>query len=204
MARPVVSELTELLYDTLAPAMTVQDESLDWPLLRYCAVLVEPLEKAFEVAHGEDVPWGSILDPDTCPDWALPWLARWVGVVTEEAWDAEEIREAIKIPSGFARGRVESLRNAPKPYLTGSKTVILIEREPSASAYRLYMRTLLTETPDSTAVLNAILRQKPAGIVLDYNTLTQTEYLQIESAYASYAAARTANPTYQDLKTQPT
>lgn len=198
MARPEVNEFAEVLYEALEPAMTYEDEDRDWPLLRFLHCITDPFVKAWEIAHGGARPWATLLDPALCPEWALSWLAQWGGVVIEPAWSEDDIREAIATPSGLARGRPAAILRAPLPYLTGTKTVIMYERQPMSSAYRLYIRTWDSETPDPDEVEAAILRQKPGGIVLDYASLSGQDYQLLESTHATYADVASDYDSYAE------
>jgi hypothetical protein len=62
------------------------------------------------------------------------------------------------------------------------------------------VRTLVSETPNATTTLNAILAQKPAGIVLNYAAVTGQDYAGLKSKQATYAATKTAYKTYADVR----
>jgi hypothetical protein len=68
------------------------------------------------------------------------------------------------------------------------------------AAYYLQVRTYASETPDLTATLNAILSQKPGGLVLDFATVTGQTYQQLKARFATYSAAKAAYPDYLALK----
>jgi hypothetical protein len=63
-------------------------------------------------------------------------------------------------------------------------------------AYYLQVRTYTSETPDFTATRNALLSQKPAGLVLDFDHVAGQTYAQVKAGYATYAALKAAYPDY--------
>lgn len=201
MARPVVSQTAEDLYEILLP-LAYDDANHDWALLIFCEAWAGPLQLVKDlVGDGSRVSWANLIDIDTCPDEALPWLAQLVGVVipdkgssTSDADYWKAVRAYIKTTPGFLRGGVAAIVTAAQQYLTGTKTVIVRER--AGSAYKLNIRTRTSETPDSVLVLNAILQHKPAGIVLDYNTVTGADYQSVYTGYAAYSNLFSAYLTY--------
>lgn len=110
--------------------------------------------------------WGSLLDVDAAPEWALPWLAQFVGVQTIQDLDGVTQRLRIKGVAGFHRGTPASIIEAARQYLTGTRNVELYEREGSPWVFRL--RTYVTETPDPAKVQAAVEAIKPAGVVFIY------------------------------------
>ena len=107
--------------------------------------------------------WGALLDVDVAPEWALPWLAQFVGVSTVSGLDVNSRRLRIKQASGFHRGTPASIIAAAKQYLTGGQTVELYEREGGPWTFRL--RTYLSETPYPEKVRASVEALTPAGVV---------------------------------------
>jgi hypothetical protein len=62
------------------------------------------------------------------------------------------------------------LSRAAQPFLTGTRSVLLFERE--GGPWRLTVATRARETPDPAAVEQAIRAQKPIGIVLTYTVIS--------------------------------
>ena len=56
--------------------------------------------------------WSQILDIDRCPQYALPWLAQFVGVELNPNWTAAQSRTAISQRVNFQRGTVLNLTRA--------------------------------------------------------------------------------------------
>jgi hypothetical protein len=154
----------------------------------------------------EDGPpyWSALVDIDRCPALALPWLAQMVGVVAPpqevgESDNAYEIRlrEYIRATPGFSRGSPGAMMAAAQQFLTGTKSVIFRERD--TGAYRLTVRTKVSETPDEAKVLKALLAQKPAGIVLDYDSISGQDYQLLYTNHPNYQDAYGDYPDYDTL-----
>lgn len=86
------------------------------------------------------------------------------------------------------------------------KHVTVVERDPVASpawpAYGLSVYTRLGETPNSAAVLAALMAQKPAGIILNYQALPDVTYQDIFANYATYQVIYTTFSTYEGVFTR--
>lgn len=167
MARPVVTPTTEEAYASLGP-WTAQDESLDWPLLRFLDSLMRQLDEVEQLSRDTDayVGWGRLLDLQDTPDNALPWLAQFVGVVPLQGLDPASQRIRIGDAAGWKRGAPGAIKAAAQQVLTGTRRVDLFERD--GSAYRFRIRTYAGETPDAEKVRQAVLELKPAGLVFTY------------------------------------
>jgi hypothetical protein len=166
MARPVVSDTAERLYARLGP-IVAEDEDYGWAFLHLVEAATRPLDEVEGLARDtEDGPgWSSLMDPDTAPEWALGWLAQFVGVSLLGNLDVASQRLRISETGGFNRGKPSAIIAAAQQFLTGTKKVDLYERD--GSAYRLRLRTYAGETPaDTTQLHAAIMAQKPAGLVL--------------------------------------
>lgn len=210
MARPVVSDATEELYSALEPAWTVQDEALDWPLLKFCSALCTMIDSIWEIVQPYEGPytapnptkpgegWAHVFNPHSSPEFALDWLAQFVGVTVQPGWTVAEKRAAIATPEGWARGTRAALISAIERTLTGDKHIAFVERQ-GGNAYQLSVRTQESETPDEDVTRAAILEQKPAGLVLDYDAITGATYAEVEAAYADYAAVDAGNDDYAEL-----
>lgn len=175
MPRPTdVSETGERLYEELEP-LALEDEANDWALLVLCGAFGlqwQPITDLTGDAEDGTPGWGSLLDIDNCPDRYLPHLGMYVGTRLDGITDPVTQREAVRSHNNFQRGTRAALIAEVQETLTGTQTVRVLER--NEGAYRLTVITDPTETPDETATLAAILRQKPGGIVLEYYTSVGT------------------------------
>jgi hypothetical protein len=160
------------------------------------AIFLE-LQEVFD-PEGDVPPVAPILSVDLCPDWALPWLAQFVGVSIPVGTDPANARQLIRAVSGFSRGTPAALRAAAGFALTGTKTVFFNERK-DGNAYALQVATLTPETPDPDTVLALLLAQKPGGILLDYETVMGNSYARVEAEFEDYAEVESTYATYADL-----
>lgn len=195
------------LYASFRP-LAVADEGNGWALLHYLSAVGAPFALVYGLAYdSDDGPgWSALVDLARAPTWALPWLAQLSGArlraqqagEDEEAyWDAMRLR--ISSVDGRNRGGPEAFALAAVRHLTGSRYVILNERA-GGSAYRVAVRTLTSETPDPGLVEAALLEQKPAGIVLDYEVVPGATYSAHEAAFDTYADFEAAFATYIDAE----
>lgn len=197
------------LYAMLTP-LTQQDEDADWSL----AILCSAIGSMYELVENwvRDTPdgpgWSLLVDLDRCPDEALPWLAQFVGVrVLPDSTPADQ-RARIASTDGFKRGTREALIGAARATLTDPGTVVFRERDganmghPTAPdyAYCLSVITYDSQTPDPAATLQALLAQKPGGIVLNYRTAPGQDYLTLKTNYATYLAVKTAYVDYAAVR----
>jgi hypothetical protein len=174
--------VAEQIVESLGPFAAESDD-----LVGFIEAITAPIEPVYGVIGEEDQTfgWSVALDPDSCPVWALPWLAQFEGVTLTEDMNEAQRRAAIKAREGSARGRPETIRSRVERTLTISRRVVLRERY-DGSAYLLQVRTLASETPDENLTRAAILSQKPAGIVLDYESVIDGTYGQLLTDYATY------------------
>jgi hypothetical protein len=135
----------------------------------------------------------SLGDPfQADPAW-LPWLAQTVGARLDPAASLAEQRDTIAFAtSGWRAGITSAIEDAARSALTGSQYARALLATNGASAGTPWDITIVTrasETPDPSAVLNAVLRKgvKPAGAVLHTRTFS--------SSWDTLAAVR---PTWAD------
>lgn len=197
MPRPEASQAAEELYSALDPAFTVADEANDWTALKICmAIVAGKLDLLWEYLIDDvtDLPaWSILLDPERCPDEALPWLAQFDGAVLTPEMDAEARRNAIQVPEAFSRGRLASLEAVAKRRLTGTKTILVTERY-TGNPWRLRVETIEAETPDPEGTERDIKQlQTPIGIVLFFNTRAIWDWGEVKAEIAKY-------PTWKSIK----
>lgn len=195
--------LGRTLFDALAPLNVDADGEENADLLAWCAAVCGPAEPIWDrLQETEDrPPWALLFDADECPAYALPWLSQFVGVRIEDQWSEEEIRAAIKNPSGWKRGTPEAIRLAARATLTGSKSVSIFERD--GDAYNLTVRTLTSETPDEAATEAAILRQKPIGLLLDYQAIAGQTWADVVSNHADWDEVTDTYATWEQMVATP-
>lgn len=205
--RPAVGAFAEELYAALEP-LAYDDEHLGWPLLSLCAAFGDPLfqeieDLARDTAEGPG--WSSLLDVDRAPADALGYLAQFVGVTIPPGLTDAAQRDRIAATDGMSRGKVTAIVGAAQQRLTGSKTVILRERDPNVSptapAYGLTVITFTGETPDPVATEADIRAQKPAGIKLAYTVLAAQDFEQVRDTYTTFNDLRVAYTDFDEMRT---
>jgi hypothetical protein len=168
-----------------------------------CQALMVMLGQVAEVYDPADPlpPVAPLLDPETCPDWALGWLAQLTGTVLPASVTPDQARTLITSVSGWQRGSRAALRAAAGLFLTGTQTVYFRERDPTSPdpPYTLEVVTQENETPDPAAVQRALLAQKPGGIVLNYRTVVGWDYQQMTEEDGPYRALPGVFSTYRHL-----
>jgi hypothetical protein len=146
--------------------------------------------------------WSPIMDVDRAPVKALPWLGQWVGVTVDTSRSEDAQRAQIRDEAGFRRGTpaaiVAATRSTLVPVVSDPPTVLMTERD--TGAYRLKIRTYDVETPDPAATLAAILTQKPAGIVLDYDTISTWTWEVLRDSFATWQDVNDYYADWQHVK----
>src|SRR3954454_24409339 len=69
--------------------------------------------------------WEIVFDVDNCPDYALPYLAQFVGVRLIQGSSVASQRQQIRRPTRQDRGTVYAVREAVMALLTGRKSVVV-------------------------------------------------------------------------------
>lgn len=204
MSRPAVGRLAEQLYEALEP-IAGGDEDRDWPLLRFCGALTAgALEQANTyLADDQDGQpgWRNVLDPWKAPATALPYLAQFVGAGLEPSLTEAEARAKIARRENLQRGTVPALIATVQRTLTGTKAVAVTERH-LGGAYKLWVRTRDDETPDEAKTLAAILTQKPAGIVLTFDTIAGWSWADVVADEATWTDVTADFPDWAELIAQ--
>jgi P2-related tail formation protein len=198
-----VTLVGDRLFNALAP-LTQGDPAGDLrALCNSVGVMFEQVAQIVEPGPKGEPGWSLLLDVDRCPAAALPWLGQFVGVTVDPSLDEAAQRQQIRDEQGMARGTPAAMVAAAKRSLTGTRTVILIERDASVSptepAYGLKVLTRTSETPDTAVVLAALIAAKPAGIILDYATIDGQTWQDVIDNYATWGDVISTYSTWQDV-----
>jgi hypothetical protein len=198
VTRPVVDALAERLYADLTP-LAYADAANGWPLLTLCGALGQLIQPVDDLARDTTAGpgWSELLDVTRTPADALPWLAQFVGVRLDPALTESAQRTQIQEETGMKRGTPAAMRAAAQKLLTGSKTVVFLERYPDP--YSLTVITYTSETPDAAAVEAALRAAKPAGLILTYASVTGQLWLQVVASYAHWSNVISTFATWQDV-----
>lgn len=203
MAEPVMSTWGDRLRDRTQP-LQPDDGKYGWAHAILCEALAQPYLQVAELIDPEDPypPWAPLFDLDTCPEWALPWLAQATGAVLPPHFSPEEARVFIRDVAGHNAGTVSSIRAAVTRTLVpstpgGTPTVYFRERD--GGAYILEIVTVTKETPNPARTLQSILSAKPGAIKLVYRTVAGWDYQAMTAAGGSYATLKTTYTSYRRL-----
>lgn len=200
MSKPVVSTTTQEAYDRLGSAWIDPDESVDWHLLKFVQALTLNLTVINDLVRDTDEGpgWSIILDADRADPKYFPWMGQFNGTTVDLGLSEDDQRQQLKEVAGFRRGTIASMIAAAQPYLTGTKTVTITERD--TSAYHFSVSTFTAETPDSSKVLAALLSQKPAGLVMDYTVAAGLTYGDLKASGKTYGELDAEFATSLDMK----
>jgi hypothetical protein len=207
---PTLDSFARDLYESIEP-LAYADADNNYSLAEYCVAIGEMFQIVEDLGRDQIIDdvqypgWSVIMDIDRAPTDALGWLAQFVGVRTRTGLNDKDQRDRIKSTAGWSRGTVSALQGAISTYLTGTKTFVFRERydrdNPTIDApYYLDIVTYTAETPNPAAALQALMAQKPAGIILRYVVLGGQDYAAIKSKYVTYTALKNAYSTYEEMK----
>lgn len=203
--RPTTSSTTTRIYERLPELYRRADEEQDggpagYPLLRFLSLMADQLgdletlvdRVAYFPPDEGGVPGDTsdLTDPATADLGWLVWLGQLVGV-DAEALDVSVRRAAVAGASaGWRAGTRKAIASAAASVLTGTRYVA-VESHYGGDPWVIEVRTRVSETPDASAVIPAIVaaRAKPAGV-----ELVHTQY------EATWAAIEAENPTWADLE----
>lgn len=193
------SSLAEVLYESMG-IFRMLDES--GQLLVLCQVKMARVQELYDLMRERPgVPAGALLlDPDNAPLKNLPYQSQYVGARLTANMDEAQMRAEIKQPATWSRGRVESIELVAKRELTGEQWIRVRPRTPGWG--QIYIRTLLSETPDPARVELELLDPRwgiPAWDVLDYEAIDGVTYADVDAGWKTYGELDEAFATYDDL-----
>lgn len=216
MSRPVVSNIAEQMYAGLGP-LTFDDHLNGYALLHFCEAFIGSLQNVETVVRYDEaadaIGWSMILDVDRAPYVGLPWLGQMVGVTTPEPMVGEtqaaheaRTRAYIRDTGGFDRGTPAAIVGAVQQYLTGSKSVILIERDSSPYHFQVRVRQSQTPTeewPTTNLISNGGFETDSAGWSADVVEARSTAKAKFGSASLKSGTTGTVNDSLavRDLMT---
>lgn len=143
--------------------------------------------------------WENLLDPDTCPAPALPYLAQYVGERLPLGLTVAQQRQWIKDAPNQRRGSVGSLVRAAQRALdpSTSQLVTVIERDGDADTVTLI--TYAAQTPDQAAVLRELGTVFPLEMTLNYVVHAGETWSQVEVSHPTWNDIP-AGTTWADLE----
>lgn len=141
------------------------------------------------------------------PDWYWTGTRMFSASFKERPEDDNEYRARVSPdlvnPQHARRGTVPAIIEAVSDQLTGSKTVINIERLGNNAA-RGAITTLLSETPVGNTIQAAIDKLAPAGKKITHATTTGETYQALRDTHTDYGDVRSTFVNYQEVLDNPT
>lgn len=171
MAKPTdAGGFAEAIYEQVDP-LTFAEAQLDYPLLKFLGALGQAFQQMDTLAFPGDgtPPWSALVDIDRIPDEGLPYLGQMIGVAVDTGLTFDQQRQQIRDHTSWQRGTPAALTKAIQMFLTGSKTVVITERD--TSPYHFGITTYSDETPPDITF---------ADLYADYNTM-EAFYLDFAS-----------------------
>lgn len=164
---PEMGSVGAELYDA-NQALAYADLENDYALAILCEAIGRMWQPVADLVEDRDgrPGWAVLVDVETTPAYAVPWLAQIPGVQLTRGISEADQRQEVRLRSGEARCRPASMRAAAEATLTGTRTVRILER--TSSAWTLTVITRTSETPDAAATLAALMSQKAGGDVLTH------------------------------------
>lgn len=199
MPAPAPDTVAQEILDALAP-MLYNDvgDNLATYLTSIANVGIQEVEDyASDDPVTGAIGWSMVIDIDRAPDVALPWLAQFVGVVLDEGLTLAQQRQQIIDAANWKRGTPQALKDAPKPFLTGTKSVIFRER--FGGSGKLTVITYTSETAISAKVLAALMAVKPAGIVLNYEVHDGQDFQSLLTNHPTFANVFSSYTTFYGI-----
>jgi hypothetical protein len=192
------SNYWELLYEALG---FHRDQDLDYGygLRGFCEGLCLPMQPVHDlVRERDDMPgWGALFDPDVAEPDQLPYLAQYPGCVLTPDMSVEQIRNEIREPTGWARGRDPAIPIAAQGTLTGSRRVLIRPRTPELGIH--YIRTLKSETPSENRTQAVLRAAVPAWEVLDYAAIDGVTWGDVAAGWDDWSAVADDFESWADL-----
>lgn len=165
MSAPVLAEQAGRVYQQLAP-IARQDSQYGYPFAHLVAALMGPIEQAalWTADNERGTGYGDLLDLNTAPYEALPFLGLYNGIIIVDGTPDDEARRLIGEARGLHAGSLGDLISDVKTTLIGAQAVRVYPRVPGPWEVEVVTRT--SETPDPTATQAAASNaaRKPAGL----------------------------------------
>lgn len=166
---PVMGSVGAELYDANAP-LAYADELNDWALAKLCQAIGLMWQEIADLSEDRDgrPGYAVLVDVETTPANALPWLAQIPGVrLTQGASEADQ-RDEVRRHAGAGRCRPAAMKSAGALTLTSKDPAKVRIVERTNSAWTLTVITSPSDTPDPAATLAAVLSQKVGGDILTF------------------------------------
>lgn len=203
MSMPELNTVGRFLYGVMEP-YAIEDDINNYDLAHFCNGIGTMFEEFEQLARDreEGIGWSMVLDLQRAPEKFLAWLAQFVGSVLSDALTDPQKREQIASAPGWARGSVPAIEGAPRPFLSGTKTVYLTERVDGSSA-RHRIAVWLSEVINSVAIQAALAEQKPGGDIFEYVEINGGDFETLDALHTDFQHVKDSFATFADLRDDP-
>jgi hypothetical protein len=205
MTRPVVHLAAEQAYRLLPDFMRAADETTDYAALRFVGGLAVTLESASDLLTMSDpatslTGTNELVNAQAIPRAWLPWLGWLVGIDVTSL----PVEDARDIVAGAGESQRRGSRNAIKAAV--ARTLSSQSPPPRVWAnlsgtdpYLISVVTNTAQTPDEAATLLAAEGEKPAGMVIELQTVAGAVVLELEAAFTTIPGLEAEFATVADL-----
>lgn len=205
MSAPAVNPIAERIYEEVLP-ITHEDESNGWALRHFINAWTESMVLIDSYVRDTDAGPGysSVMEPETAPALFLDWLAQFVGKSFDGPVEDTVKRLQIRSMAGLRRGSIPAMVAAIRATLTDpvNGAVYLFERV-GGDAYALSIATNTAQTPDPVATRAAAISQKPAGLVLNYSTVSGGDFNTLFATHSSFDDVYNTFVDFNEVMTNP-
>ena len=149
------------------------------------------------------VNWQALFDIDIAPFAGLPWLAQCVGERIPVGYDDTQARDWIRNSPKWIRGTPQGIFNAVKRVLAPGAVLLMNERHKLDGTYDVDWLALITyasQTPDVALVEQALRRNVPADIMIDYDLAAGATWGVVAGSAASWSEVLATYPTWTDVQ----
>lgn len=205
MARPVVSAAAERAYASLPAYQKDEGDDSGWVMLHLCEAAVRTAQKATDVLRHDETGsgWRRMLDPDRCPAWALDWLRQYIGQDRfPPDFTEQQKRDTIRDAPRLRRGTAPMIRAAAGAFLTGTKTVIFVQRHGGSRRYTTAVRA--DEAPDQQRVVDELTIQKPATFIWSHFFVGSGGWGDVEATHLDWAEVEADFAGWDEVLVDPT
>lgn len=154
---------------------------------------------------GEDDGWGPLMDPDRCPEKALPYLAQYMGERIPQGMPLELQREWLYDSPNLHRGTLGSIIRAAQRTLTGARAVAITERSGAGETHPedyIQVRTYASQTPFPEQVLADLYDVVPADIELEYSTAPSQTWSELHASHVDWNAVNSDYANWAEVQSE--
>jgi hypothetical protein len=202
------------MYEALAPLVDAYgDEGKHlWIYVHALSWMLKQVDDISKDGPNDEPGWSQIFDLTRAKTGWLPWMGQLVGYYVPPRsanqsladYDAEQ-RERIITRSAHRRGTTQQMVDVVQEHLVPPKRVIVSERwGGDPYTFKIWVHgSEIASWSTPTLIMQAINRQKAAGLLLEFGVLDEESYDDLRANSASYLIAKNKFADYEDLSLHP-